>query len=285
MTGRRWLTWLVVAGLSAIGLAAAVDALREEPEVVRAETETATVPGVAADSGEVVAQLRQAGVSGVLTYSDEDCRLHAVSLPELEPVGAPTFEMCRPVVSNGGLGVVDGDVVWSGLGYRFAQVVLSSEELSRAILGGPPSGDGGFRAVQAVSLDDGRMLVLADSRGLGERVVAAFDGPRAEFAHLSWQADNARAIRPSPQGRYYAIFRGAPRSVGVFTREGRTVEPAEGTPRAWAVTWSPDERWTALAASDGVWVFPSERPRGPVIRIPVDARDLAWAEAGLAGSS
>jgi hypothetical protein len=284
MTGRRWLTWLVVAGLSAIGLAAAVDALRDEPEVVRAEAEIASVPGAAADSGQAVAQLRQARVSGVLTYSDEDCRLHAVSLPELEPVEAPSFEMCRPVVSNGGLGVVDGDVVWSGLGYRFAQVVLSSVELSRSILGGPAGADRGFRAVQAVSLDDGRMLVLADSRGLGERVVAAFDGPRAEFAHLSWQADNARAIRPSPQGRYYAIFRGAPPSVRVFTRDGRTVEPTEGTPRAWAVTWSPDERWTALAASDGVWVFPSERPRGPVIRIPLDAHDLAWAEGGLASS-
>ncbi len=223
-------------------------------------------------------------MSGVLTYSDQDCRLHAVSLPELEPVEAPSFEMCRPAISNGGFGVLDGDVVWSGLGYRFAQVVLSSEELSRAILGGAPGADGGFRAVQAVRLDDGRMLVLADSRGLGERVVAAFDGPRARFAHLSWQADNARAIRPSPQGRYYAIFRGEPRSVRVFTRDGRTVEPTEGTPRAWAVAWSPDERWTALAASDGVWVFPSERPRGPVIRIPLNAHDLAWAETGLASS-
>ena len=284
MTGRRGLTWLVVAGLSAIGLAAAVDALREAPRAVRTQAGTATVPGVAANSGQVVAQLRQAGVSGVLTYSDQDCRLHAVSLPELEPVEAPSFEMCRPVVSNGGLGVVDGDVVWSGLGYRFAQVVLSSEELSRAILGGAPGADGGFRAVQAVPVDDGRMLVLADSRGLGERVVAAFDGPRADFAHLSWQADRARAIRPSPLGRYYAILRDEPRSVRVFTRDGRTVEPTEGTPRAWAVAWSPDERWTALAASDGVWVFPSERPRGPVIRIPLDAHDLAWAETGLASS-
>ena len=284
MTGRRGLTWLVVAGLSAIGLAAAVDALREAPRAVRTQAGTATVPGAAANSGQVVAQLRQAGVSGVLTYSDQDCRLHAVSLPELEPVEAPSFEMCRPVVSNGGLGVVDGDVVWSGLGYRFAQVVLSSEELSRAILGGAPGADGGFRAVQAVPVDDGRMLVLADSRGLGERVVTAFDGPRARFAHLSWQADNARAIRPSPQGRYYAIFQGEPRSVRVFTRDGRTIEPTEGTPRAWAVAWSPDERWTALAASDGVWVFPSERPRGPVIRIPLDAHDLAWAETGLASS-
>ena len=70
----------------------------------------------------------------------------------------------------------------------------------------------------------------------------------------------------------------------MFTRDGRAVEPAEGAPRARAVTWSPDERWTALAASDGVWVFPSERPRGPVIRIPLDARDLDWDETGLASS-
>ena len=97
MTGRRWLTWLVVAGLSALGLAAAVDVLRESPKAVGTQAETATVPGVAADSGQVIAQLRQAGVSGVLTYSDRDCRLHAVSLPELEPVEAPSFEMCRPV--------------------------------------------------------------------------------------------------------------------------------------------------------------------------------------------
>ena len=282
---RRTATWLLVAAVAALGLAAAVDALRGEGErVVAAAPTAAVVPDRSEELEAAARQLREAGVVGVLTYSDEDCRLHAVSLPDLDPLEAPSFQMCTPAISDGGLGVVDGDVVWSGLGYRVAQVVLSSDELSRALLGGAP-GDDGFRAVQAVSLDDGRMLVLADSGAEpGERVVAAFDGPRARFAHLSWQADGARAIRPSPQGRYYAIFRGEPRSVRVFTRDGRTVEPAEGTPRARAVTWSPDERWTALAASDGVWVFPSERPRGPVIRIPLEARDLDWDETGLASS-
>jgi hypothetical protein len=281
---RRTATWLLVGAVAALGLAAALDALRGEGErVVAAPPPTA--PDRTEESEAAVRQLRAAGVTGVLTYSDEDCRLHAVSLPELEPAPAPSFEMCRPATSGGGLGVVDGDVVWAGLGYGAVQVVLPREELSRAILGGDPGADGGFRAVQAVSLDDERMVVLADSgTELGERVVAVFDGPRARFAHLSWQADDARAIRPSPQGRYYAIFRGEPPGVGVFTREGRAVEPAEGAPRAWAVTWSPDERWTALAAGDGIWVFPSERPRGPVIRIPLDVRDLAWAEGGLESS-
>ena len=51
-----------------------------------------------------VRQLREAGVSGVLTYSDDECRLHAVSLPELEPAPAPSFKMCRPATSTGGLG-------------------------------------------------------------------------------------------------------------------------------------------------------------------------------------
>ncbi len=282
---RRTATWLLVGALAALGLAAAVDALRGEGMRVVGAPSTTAVQDRAAESEEAARQLREAGISGVLTYSDEDCRLHAVSLPTLEPAPAPSFEMCRPATSTGGLGVVAGDVVWAGLGYGAVQVVLPQEELTRAILGLPPAAGGGFHAVQAVQLDDERMLVLADSAGgPGERVVAAFDGPDARFAHLSWQADDVRALRPSPQGRYYAIFRGEPRAVQVFTREGRAVEPAEGSPRSRAVAWSPDERWTALAANDGIWVFRSERPRGPVIRIPLDVQDLDWSEGGVASS-
>ena len=179
--------------------------------------------GSCGESGTAVRQLREAGVIGVLTYSDEDCRLHAVSLPDLEPVEAPSFEMYRPAVSNGGLGVADGDVVWSGLGYRFAQVLLSREELSRAILGGPAGADGGFRAVQAVSLADARLLVLAESgAALGERVVAVFDGPRARFAHLNWQADDAAGDSPQPAGPLLRDLPGrAPERSGVHPRRAR----------------------------------------------------------------
>src|SRR5207342_3900180 len=94
---------------------------------------TATAAIQAREADLAVSQLREAGVTGTLTYSDEDCRLHAVTLPDLEPAHAPPFEMCEPYTGAGGIGAYDGDVVWSGLGYQTVQVVLSKEELSRAI--------------------------------------------------------------------------------------------------------------------------------------------------------
>jgi hypothetical protein len=284
MRGRS-LTWLVVGGLAAIGLAAAVDAFRGEPEVARTEAVTTAPHDLARESGEVVSRLREAGVSGVLTYSDQDCRLHAVSLPSLEPVRAPSFEMCRPATSTGGFGVLDGDVVWAGLGYGAVQVVLSGERLSQAILGAEAGAQARFRAVQAVSLDEERMLVLAESTAREqERVLAVFDGPQAEFAHLSWWAGGARAVRPSPQGTYFALIRGGPGGTRVFTRDGRAVGIAAGLPPVRGLAWSPDERWTALATREGLFVFPTESPRELVIRIPLVVRDLDWSESGLSSS-
>jgi len=43
-----------------------------------------------------------------------------------------------------------------------------------------------------------------------------------------------------------------------------------------AVAWSPDERWTALATGHSVYVFASEPPNAPVIRVPLAVRDLDW---------
>ncbi|HXV95130.1 MAG TPA: hypothetical protein VD695_01150 [Gaiellaceae bacterium] len=291
MSGRRWLTWLVVGGLATIAVAAAVDALREEPAVVRTEAVTPTVPGLGEGLSEAVTQLREAGVSGVLTYSDEDCRLHAVSLPDLEPARAPSFQMCRPSTSTGELGVLAGDVVWSGLGYGAVQVVLPRARLSRAILGEPAGlGEAAgaaarFHAVQAVTLDDERLLVLAESTTReGDRVLAVFDGPDAEFAHLTWWAGGARAVRPSPQGGYFALIRGEPGGVRVFTRDGRAVPLPGDVPLALGLAWSPDERWTAVATHTSLYLFRTEQPHDGVIRVPLAVRDLDWSTSGLSGS-
>jgi hypothetical protein len=282
----RWGTWLVVAALAGLGLAATLDAFVGEEEPSRGSARpTSTAPLLARQPELAVSQLREAGVSGLLTFSDEDCRLHAVSLPELEPMRAPSFEMCRPLTSTGGLGAVDGEVVWSGLGYGTVQVVLSEERLSRAIragLGMEHATRAGFRAVQAVSLDDERYVVLADSTySPRERVVAAFDGKRVSFVHPRWLVGDARAVRPSPQGGYYALL-GEEWLAGIgspiFSRDGRQVGGPEGIPRAHAIAWSPDERWTALATDESVYVYPTEEPERLVVRIPLPVRDLDWSE-------
>lgn len=282
----RWGTWLVVAALAGLGLAATLDAVVGEEEPSRRSAQpTSTAPLLARQPELAVSQLREAGVSGLLTFSDEDCRLHAVSLPELEPMRAPSFEMCRPLTSTGGLGATDGEVVWSGLGYGTVQVVLSEERLSRAIragLGMEEATRAGFRAVQAVSLDDERYVVLADSTYRPrERVVAAFDGKRVTFVHPRWLVGDARAVRPSPQGGYYALL-GEEWLAGIgspiFTRDGRQVGGPEGIPRPHAIAWSPDERWTALATDESVYVYPTEEPERLVVRIPLPVRDLDWSE-------
>lgn len=280
---RRIATGLIVAALAALGLVAAVDALwspgESSPQAAR---QTTTAPLLARQPELAVSQLREAGVSGLLTYSDEDCRLHAVSLPELRPARAPSFEMCRPVTATGGLGAIDGEVVWSGLGYGTVQVVLSEEQLSRAIragLGMEAAEDAGFRAVQAVSLGKERYVVLADSTyEPRERVLAGFDGTRPRFVHPRWEVGEARAVRPSPQGGYFALLGEGWVGTPIFSRDGRRLDLPQEMPNPRSITWSPDERWTALATDESVYVYPTEEPQRLVVRIPLPVRDLDWGE-------
>jgi hypothetical protein len=274
---RRGITWIVVAGVAALGVAAAVDSLRGEESVTRRGAGSPTVPGLADQPELAMRQLREAGVRGVLTYSDEECRLHAVSLPELHPVRAPSFEMCRPATTSGGIGAVDGDVVWAGLGYGSFQVVVSEEELGREVarwLGG--GGEGfGFRAVQAVSLGEERSVVLADSTyEPSERVLVLLEGDRVILVQPRWVIRDARYLRPSPTGRSFAAF--GPDGLMWFdaNADPRAFPAAVRSPQA--VAWSPDERWTALATDASVYVFPTERPDELVVRIPLAVHDLSW---------
>jgi hypothetical protein len=274
---RRGITWIVVAGVAALGVAAAVDSLRGEESVTRRDAGSPTVPGLADQPELAMRQLREAGVRGVLTYSDQACKLHAVSLPELQPVRAPSFEMCRPATTSGGIGAVDGDVVWAGLGYGSFQVVVSEEELGREVarwLGG--GGEGfGFRAVQAVSLGEERSVVLADSTyEPSERVLVLLEGDRVILVQPRWVIRDARYLRPSPTGRSFAAF--GPDGLMWFdaNADPRAFPAAVRSPHA--VAWSPDERWTALATDASVYVFPTERPDELVVRIPLAVHDLSW---------
>ena len=273
------MTGLVVAGLAVIALAAAVDGIRGGEERASRPGAEPAVPGGADQVALAIRQLREAGVSGVLTYSDENCRLQAVSLPALEPARAPAYEMCRPATATGGIVAFDGDVVWTALGYRTAHVILSKKKLSRGIRAGLgiPAGErgAGFRAVQATFLGQGRYVVLADSTyEPRERVLALVEGGRVVFVQPRWVIRDARFLRPSPRGAYFVGF--APEGLLWFdgNADPRAFPAAVRSPHA--VTWSPDERWTALATAESVYVFRSERPSERIVRIPLSVRDLHW---------
>jgi hypothetical protein len=260
---------MVVAAVLGLGLAAGVDALRGpgEPSGGRVETDAGGLEPVAED-------LRGAGLSGVITYSDERCRLHAVRLPDLRSQRAPAIESCEPHVPSGGLGAWKGDVVWAGLGYRTVQVVLSKAELSRALRRSGRDVAGGYAARQAVALAEERYAVLAYApKAPWERLVVLFEGER--FHAIAAIVGSDTVLRPSPSGRYVAVVGSQGSGVRMFGQDGRQITlPPVGTARALA--WSPDERWTALATRWSVHVFLTEGPEGPVLRIPLAVRDLDW---------
>ena len=282
---RNLATWLLVGAVVALGIAAAVDSLQGEEVVVREARPppaTPTIPGLTGAAGPAAARLREARVTGVLTYADDDCRLRAVSLPELEPARAPSFEMCRPLTDSGGLGTVDGDVVWAGLGYGAVQVVVSRETLGRGIsrwLAAPgATRRGQFRAVQAVGLGPARLVVLAESTvDPTERVLALVEDGRVILVQPRWVVRDARFVRPSPLGAYFALF--GPDGVRLFDRNAGPLALPAAAREPQAVAWSPDERWTALATEDAVYVFPSEAPYDPMVRVPLAVRDLDWGGA------
>jgi hypothetical protein len=278
---RRILTWVVVAAVAAIGAAATADALRGGGESVTRSAERTGIAAIRVREAErAVSQLREAGAGGVLTYSDESCRLHAITLPDLEPADAPGFEMCEPFSGSGGISVFDGDVVWSGLGYQTVQVVVSQEALSRG-LRVPLGFDGvsdGYRAVQAESLGDGRYVVLADSTSTPrERVLAVLKGGRVVAAQPGFVVGSAREIRPSPRRNYVALL--GPDGVGLLDENAERLDLPDPARAPHAIAWSPDERWTALATRASVYVFRSGDPHGLLVRIPLAVRDLAWEGA------
>ena len=280
MRVRRLSTWLVALALGSLGLVAAIDALSGEEELPRrAEPPaTTTVAGLTGQAGPAAARLREAGVRGVLTYADDDCRLRAVSLPDLEPARAPSFEMCRPLTDSSGLGTVEGDVVWAGLGYGAVQVVVSKETLGREIsrFAGPTAARRGpFRAVQAVALGPARVIVLAESTvDPTVRVLVLLENGRVILVQPRWVVRDARFMRPSPLGTYFALF--GPDGIRLFDRDAAPLALPAAARDPKAVAWSPDERWAALATEDAVYVFPAEAPYDPMVRVPLGVRDLDW---------
>jgi hypothetical protein len=107
---RRPATWLAVGVVLLVGVAAAADALRQkaaEPEAASTTTEPA---------GTTTRASPATGLSGVLYYTDEECRLQGVQLPDLEQVGGPEWRQCVFSLAPDGRDIEAEGAVWSRTG-------------------------------------------------------------------------------------------------------------------------------------------------------------------------
>jgi hypothetical protein len=81
-------------------------------------------------------------------------------------------------------------------------------------------------------------------------------------------------IETSPAGRFYAVWLGRT-LLDVGDRNGDHFGSrfVGGSGR---LAWSPDDRWTAVATHDSVFLLRADEGDGRIRRLPIAARDLAW---------
>ena len=71
--------------------------------------------------------------------------------------------------------------------------------------------------------------------------------------------------QPSVRGSMFVFDSRRPGNLGL----------PSGAERSTAVAWSPDDRFTALAAQGSVYVYPGDRP-GRAVTLPLMAIELDW---------
>jgi hypothetical protein len=156
---RRGGTVLVVVVVAAIALAAGFDALRGDSEPAQvAETGTESEPPTTSTQ-EAPAETPEFG--GVLYYTDENCELQAVELPEQTPADAPNWDECRFVLSP------DGDrVAGAGSGWdphtdpRRGRLFESEDGFIQISTNGGPEGEP-FRGTAPAWRPDGTLTYFA----------------------------------------------------------------------------------------------------------------------------
>jgi hypothetical protein len=154
---------------------------------------------------------------------------------------------------------------------RCRRVLLSASELHRAL----PETLGALVVKDLAWLSNTRFVtVVGDARITGYReLVPVIEGARLVGATLSEFGEGLR-LEASPLGSFFTAWYGD-RLVTVRDRDGNQIV-FPPLPKVRAVTWSPDERWTAVATPNSVFVFRTNEGEARVRRLPILARDLAW---------
>jgi hypothetical protein len=151
--------------------------------------------------------------------------------------------------------------------------VLSAGDVRHALADANASGPLTLKAI--AWLTNARLVtVVGDAGTTGYREhISVIVGGQAVGPTLSEFGDGLR-IEASPRGNYFTAWFGD----SLVTIRDRNADLITFPPltRVVAVTWSPDERWTAAATEHSVFVFRTNEGEARLRRLPIEARDLAW---------
>jgi hypothetical protein len=306
-------TWLVLAAVVAVAVAAATDALRTHLTRVSAPTREAQavariVPPGAAD-----------GFMGPLYYSDprDECRLHVVDLPGFANVPPPKFSGCRFSLSPDGRTVVRGGAVWQPQGGLVALPGPASFELASPassqtlhvrgtapafkpdgtltyVRGGTvvewatrcrqserlftlPADNATARCRRILLAEPVKQLVwLTNTRFAaadGDGEVVIYEAGKAASRPLSVGGKPIR-LEVSPRRTFVSVWMSGFLFAVVDAHGSSVVFPPIHGVRSLA--WSPDERWGAVASAESVYVFRANTGDARLRRLDFLASDLAW---------
>jgi hypothetical protein len=313
---RRWTTWLLVGALAALASVAVADALRgpetrsvsaptiSVPLIPRNEPASSAMSGVLhysdASKSCRVRGVRLPGLQGAPPFELRSCRF---SISPDDRTAFPGEVAWSPL--GGMYARQDGDLIELG---------STSSERALHFPGSAPAfkPDGTFTYARGSEVVEwttscprgARLFTLpADNATARCRhtVARIHDGP---VRSLAWLTNTRMALITQPRQfvvtireRRLHVSTGtpghrlddllvSPRGTYVAARAkggGMLVLDADGRPATLppflepiAITWSPDEHWTAIATARSVFLFRTAMGEARVTRLPILARDLVW---------
>lgn len=289
----RWPTPLLAVAVLALALAATVDALRGRASSERPDTRPRTARDEAGDAAE---RLRAAGAAGELLYSDDECVIHRLILPQIERAPGPPERSCSYTVSPGGW-LSFGDEIAQAGGYdaarcrrgRIEWLFAYGTDEERPLLelrGCRPAWrpDGALTFVRGGELRIGgpcprrragrvvpcsRVLLSRSDLRSALAAVPWIPAGGVRIRAVAWIGNRVAAIvvhgrRDDVAGDSLAIFRGR-RLVSA---------PVGPFPRLERLRVSPRGRFVAVVAPTGVLVV--DRLGRRLVRHEADARAVAW---------
>jgi hypothetical protein len=150
--------------------------------------------------------------------------------------------------------------------------LLRRADLQRA-LGGLPWQMGNPTIREAAWLGNDRVAVVVHDGAQNLDALAVFRG-RELLGSPPFLYESLSDLRTSPRGGYAsALVNG--HALVLVDGKGEYA-PLSGFRGATGIAWSPDERWTATANPDGIFIFGTESRGAGAVYVPVRATDLVW---------